>query len=145
MSSETEALILQGDAFARALERFVAAEDDARLDLLAVYRSPRLRRLVGELYERLRGIGSSLELRPFRSPDLPAALADLERAATELGGEQGRRGGGRSGGGRRRPGAAARPAIPAAGEERRATPSWPRRSTSCSRRRWTSTQRPTAC
>jgi ATP-dependent exoDNAse (exonuclease V) beta subunit len=89
VSSETEALILQGDAFARALERFVAAEDDARLDLLAVYRSPRLRRLVGELHERLRGIGSPLELQPFRSPDLRVALAQLERAATELGGDRG--------------------------------------------------------
>ncbi len=85
VATETESLILRADAFARALDGFVEEGGDAALDLLALYRADRLRRMTVELHERLRGLGLGLELRPYAQPDLPGALAELRAAALEAG------------------------------------------------------------
>ena len=85
VASETEMRILQSDAFAAAVEEFADGDVSERLDLLARYGRDRLRRMVTELHERLRGVGLPLELRPHREPaeDDPdreqelAAVADL--------------------------------------------------------------------
>ncbi|HEX2587610.1 MAG TPA: UvrD-helicase domain-containing protein, partial [Gaiellales bacterium] len=68
VASDTEMRILQSDAFAAAVEEFGDGDATERLDLLARYGRDRLRRMVTELHERLRGVGLPLELRPFWEP-----------------------------------------------------------------------------
>jgi ATP-dependent helicase/nuclease subunit A len=84
VTTPTEVLILQGEGFTAALEEFVADDDPARLDLLAVYNRDRLRRMIVTLHSRLRSIGHDLVLRPHRLPDVEAAHRQALAAAAEL-------------------------------------------------------------
>jgi ATP-dependent helicase/nuclease subunit A len=88
VASDTEARLLADEAFAVALERFVADDEDDRLDLLAGYRRDRLRRMTTELHDRLRGLGVGLDLRPYQPANLPAALDAARAAALELPGDE---------------------------------------------------------
>jgi ATP-dependent helicase/nuclease subunit A len=81
VASDTEMRILQSDAFALAVEEFGEPDGGERLDLLARYGRDRLRRMVGELHGRLRGLGLPLQLRPHRLPDPAADDHDQELAA----------------------------------------------------------------
>src|SRR3954468_3405274 len=88
VASDTEARLLADEAFAVALGRFVADDEDDRLDLLAGYRRDRLRRMTTELHDRLRGLGVGLDLRPYQPANLPAALDAARAAALELPGDE---------------------------------------------------------
>jgi ATP-dependent helicase/nuclease subunit A len=88
VASETEGRLLADEAFAAALERFVDSQDDSRIDLLAAYRRDRLRRMVTELHERLRGLGLGLSLRAAGIEPFEPAVARARSAATELSGEE---------------------------------------------------------
>ena len=87
VASDTESRLLQDEAFAAALERFVAGDGDDRLDLLAGYRRDRLRRMVTELHDRLRGLGAGLELRPYQPAALLPAVDEARAAAQALPGD----------------------------------------------------------
>ena len=115
VSSETEALILQGDAFARALVRFSPRRTTPAS---TCWRSTAAPGCAGWWGSCTSGCGESARRSSCGRSAAPTCLRRsptwsvprLSWAAS------GRRGGGRSGGGRRRPGAAARPAIRAAGK-----------------------------
>jgi ATP-dependent helicase/nuclease subunit A len=81
---ETQARILQSEAFDHALERFLAGDDPRRVDLLAAYRRDRLREMLVEVYERLRSAGRPLELVPYAVADLGAAQATARVACAEV-------------------------------------------------------------
>jgi ATP-dependent exoDNAse (exonuclease V) beta subunit len=81
VASDTEMRILQSEAFASAVEEFGGADAADRLDLLARYGRDRLRRMVTELHDRLRGLGLPLELRPHREPSQGDADYEEERWA----------------------------------------------------------------
>ena len=81
VASDTEMRILQSEAFAATLEAFVEPDDPDRLDLLARYGRDRLRRMVVDLHHRLRGLGLTLDLRPYVEPSPEDAEAEAERAA----------------------------------------------------------------
>jgi ATP-dependent exoDNAse (exonuclease V) beta subunit len=51
---ESQARVLQGEAFTSALERFCAADEPERWQLLATYRADGLRRMLVSVYETLR-------------------------------------------------------------------------------------------
>ena len=80
---EPQALVLQAEAFATALERFCAADEPDRWQLLATYGAVGLRQMLVEVYATLRSAGRELVLEPgHRSPpdDLVAALRDAAGA-----------------------------------------------------------------
>ena len=59
---EPQALVLQAEAFSVALERFCAAEEADRWQLLATYGAAGLRRMLVEVYATLRSAGRDLVL-----------------------------------------------------------------------------------
>jgi ATP-dependent exoDNAse (exonuclease V) beta subunit len=78
---ETQARVLAAEAFDDALERFCAAEEPARLRLLATYRVDGLRRMLTGVYETLRAAGRPLVLELGERPPLPDLVEELREAA----------------------------------------------------------------
>ena len=115
------------------------------LDLLAVYRSPRLRRLV-ERAARAAARASARRSSCGRSaaPTCRPRWPSWSGRRRRLGGDRGRAGGAGRGRGRRRSAAAARAEGRAAGAGAGRT-STGRRVDACCRRRWTSARTPTGC
>ena len=78
---ESQARVVQGEAFQQALTAFCAGQDGERLRLLATYGARGLRRMVTGAFETLRSAGRPLELElPGRS-ELPERLEELRDAA----------------------------------------------------------------
>ena len=146
---EPQALVLQAEAFAAALERFCAADEPDRWQLLATYGAVGLRQMLVEVYATLRSAGRELVLESGRaraaagadrrrSARLPTALRDDAQATDAAAG--GRRRGARARSGRRRCPSACSPSATSrrAGRAprrspRRATRSSPPRSRSSPR------------
>jgi ATP-dependent helicase/nuclease subunit A len=84
VADETQSRILRSDAFDAALERFVAADEPRRIDLLAGYGRERLRELLTEAYARVRSAGLPIALVPYAPPDLAGAVAAARRAAAAV-------------------------------------------------------------
>jgi ATP-dependent helicase/nuclease subunit A len=85
VADETQTRILASEAFDLALERFVAGDDERRIDLLAGYGRVRLREMLLEVYGRLRSAGRPIELVAFARADLEAAIVAARSAALEVG------------------------------------------------------------
>ena len=76
---EPQSLVLQAEAFTTALERFCAADEPDRWQLLATYGAVGLRQMLVEVFATLRSAGRDLVLEPCaRTP-----LADLVDALRE--------------------------------------------------------------
>jgi ATP-dependent exoDNAse (exonuclease V) beta subunit len=78
---EPQALVLQAEAFATALERFCAADEPDRWQLLATYGAVGLRHMLVEVYATLRSAGRELVLEPGARAPLPGRVDDLREAA----------------------------------------------------------------
>ena len=79
---EPQALVLQAEAFTTALERFCAADEPDRWQLLATYGAVGLRQMLVEVYATLRSAGRELVLEPgLRAPlaERVDALRDASR------------------------------------------------------------------
>ena len=76
---ESQARVLQGEAFTAALEQFCAADEPDRWQLLATYRSAGLRRMLVSVYETLRSAGLELTLEPGERGNLEEAVDELLR------------------------------------------------------------------
>jgi ATP-dependent exoDNAse (exonuclease V) beta subunit len=79
---ESQAGVLQSEAFTEALASFVAGRDPERLRLLATYTAEGLRRMLAGVYDRLRSAGRPLALPAETPATLAAAVAELRDAAT---------------------------------------------------------------
>ena len=80
---EPQALVLQAEAFTRALERFCAADEPDRWQLLATYGAAGLRRMLVEVYATLRSAGRELVL---EAGGVRAPLAERVDALREAAG-----------------------------------------------------------
>jgi ATP-dependent exoDNAse (exonuclease V) beta subunit len=78
---ESQGRVLRGEAFEAALTEFCAADDPARLRLLAVYGADGLRRMLTGVYETLRSAGRELVLELGEGPELDARVQELRDAA----------------------------------------------------------------
>ena len=78
---ESQARVVQGEAFQQALTEFCRAEDPERLRLLATYGARGLRRMVTGAFETLRSAGRPLELELPGESELPARVEELRVAA----------------------------------------------------------------
>ena len=78
---ESQARVVQGEAFQQALTEFCRAEDPERLRLLATYGARGLRRMVTGAFETLRSAGRPLELELPGDSELPARVEELRDAA----------------------------------------------------------------
>ncbi|HMI21681.1 MAG TPA: UvrD-helicase domain-containing protein, partial [Gaiellaceae bacterium] len=78
---ESQGRVLRGEAFEAALTQFLAADDPARLRLLAVYGADGLRRMLTGVYETLRSAGRELVLELGEGPELEARVQELRDAA----------------------------------------------------------------
>ncbi len=78
---DAQARVLQGEAFNAALEEFCAADEPARWQLLATYRSNGLRSMLVSVYDTLRSAGRELVLEPGAADSLDDGLAELGEAA----------------------------------------------------------------
>jgi ATP-dependent exoDNAse (exonuclease V) beta subunit len=81
---EPQALVLQAEAFATALEGFCGADEPDRWQLLATYGADGLRRMLVEVYATLRSAGRELVLERGARVDLGERIAELRDAATCL-------------------------------------------------------------
>ena len=81
---ESQARVLQGEAFNTALERFCAADEPDRWQLLATYKAAGLRKMLVSVYDTLRSAGRELTLEPGERESLPEAIADLRREVDAL-------------------------------------------------------------
>ena len=81
---EAQARVLQGEAFNTALERFCAADEPDRWQLLATYKAAGLRKMLVSVYDTLRSAGRELTLEPGERESLPEAIADLRREVDAL-------------------------------------------------------------
>ncbi|MGH3126466.1 MAG: UvrD-helicase domain-containing protein, partial [Gaiellaceae bacterium] len=81
------AVVLRGEAFARALEAFCAGEEPERLRLLATYRADGLRRMLTGVYETLRSAGRELVLELGERPSVDDAISCLRAEAELLAGD----------------------------------------------------------
>jgi ATP-dependent helicase/nuclease subunit A len=84
---ESQARVVQSEAFADALERYCAAAEPERLRLLATYGARGLRRMVTGAFETLRSAGLPLDLPVDGESTLAPALAELRDAAVCLVGD----------------------------------------------------------
>ena len=75
---DSQGRVLRSEAFAEALTAFCAADDPARLRLLAVYGTDGLRRMLTGVYETLRSAGRELVL------ELQAARLMVHHAASAV-------------------------------------------------------------
>ena len=81
---EPQALVLQAEAFAAALERFCAADEPDRWRLLATYGAVGLRQMLVEVYATLRSAGRELVLESDARAPLQERIDALREAATGL-------------------------------------------------------------
>ncbi len=81
---ESQARVLQREAFEEALTEFCAGGDAERVGLLATYGARALRRMLTGVHDRLRAAGRPLVLDLGGRPGLPERLADLREAADAL-------------------------------------------------------------
>jgi len=81
---EAHASVLAGEAFDEALAEFCSREQPERLQLLATYGTPGLRRMLTGIYATLRSAGRPLELELGDRPPLGANLARFGEAAACL-------------------------------------------------------------
>ena len=86
---EPQALVLQAEAFATALDRFCAADEPDRWQLLATYGAVGLRQMLVEVYATLRSAGRELILEPGGRSSLDELVAGLREAARALLGDAG--------------------------------------------------------
>ncbi|HEY3921789.1 MAG TPA: UvrD-helicase domain-containing protein [Gaiellaceae bacterium] len=78
---EEQGAVLRGEAFGRALEKFLATRAADRLRLVATTGSQQLRRNLVSLYEKLRSSGRPLVIETWSEPDLSATLDAFRDAA----------------------------------------------------------------
>ena len=78
---EPQALVIQAEAFAAALERFCAADEPDRWRLLATYGAAGLRQMLGRVYATLRSAGRDLVLEPGVRAELGSRVSELREAA----------------------------------------------------------------
>jgi ATP-dependent helicase/nuclease subunit A len=78
---ESQARVVQGEAFQEALTAFCAGEDAERLRLLATYGARGLRRMVTGAFETLRSAGRTFELELTGEPRLAERIEELREAA----------------------------------------------------------------
>jgi len=78
---ESQARVLQTEAFDAALEAFCAGRDPDRIRLLATYGAERLGRMLTGVFERLRSAGRPLVLEEGEGSRLAERVADLEDVA----------------------------------------------------------------
>ncbi len=81
---ESQARVLQGEAFNVALEEFCEADEPDRWQLLATYRADGLRKMLVSVYDTLRSAGRDLELEQGETENLAAQVAELLAEATSL-------------------------------------------------------------
>ena len=81
---EPQALVLQAEAFATALERFCAADEPDRWRLLATYGAVGLRQMLVEVYATLRSAGRELVLESGARAPLQERVEALREAAACL-------------------------------------------------------------
>lgn len=81
---DSQARVIRGEAFARALAEACAGDQPERLALLATYGTGGLRRMLTSVYETLRSAGRELVLELGERPGLPERLAELREAAGAL-------------------------------------------------------------
>jgi ATP-dependent helicase/nuclease subunit A len=86
---DSQARVLQGEAFEEALSEFCAGDDPRRLRLLATYGGGGLRRMLTGVYETLRAAGRPLDLRLGGGPALGQRVEALREAARCLVDEDG--------------------------------------------------------
>jgi ATP-dependent helicase/nuclease subunit A len=78
---ESQARVLQSEAFTAALADFCAGEDEERVGLLATYGRRALRRMLTGVYETLRAAGRPLVLELGERPGLEGRVEELREAA----------------------------------------------------------------
>ena len=78
---ESQARVLQSEAFEAALGDFLSQGDDERVHLLATYGARALRRMLTGVYDTLRAAGRPLVLELGERPGLPERLEELREAA----------------------------------------------------------------
>jgi ATP-dependent helicase/nuclease subunit A len=78
---ESQARVLQSEAFTAALRGFCAAEDGERIGLLATYGARALRRMLTGVYATLRAAGRPLALELGERPGLEGRVEELREAA----------------------------------------------------------------
>jgi ATP-dependent helicase/nuclease subunit A len=78
---DSQARVLQSEAFAAALEDFLGEGEDERTVLLATYGARALRRMLTGVYETLRAAGRPLILELGERPGLAERLEELREAA----------------------------------------------------------------
>ena len=81
---EPQALVLQAEAFKTALERFCAADEPDRWQLLATYGAVGLRQMLVEVYATLRSAGRELVLEPGLRAPVAERLEALRQASRLL-------------------------------------------------------------
>jgi ATP-dependent exoDNAse (exonuclease V) beta subunit len=81
---ESQARVLQREAFDDALTRFCADGDPERLGLLATYGARALRRMIAGVHETLRAAGRPLVLELGAGPGLAERVDELREAARAL-------------------------------------------------------------
>ena len=81
---ESQARVLQSEAFTAALAGFCAGEDEERVGLLATYGRRALRRMLTGVYETLRAAGRPLVLELGERPGLEGRVEELREAARFL-------------------------------------------------------------
>jgi ATP-dependent exoDNAse (exonuclease V) beta subunit len=79
---ESQARVLQGEAFNAALESFCAADEPDRWQLLATYRAGGLRKMLVSVYDTLRSAGRKLILEPGLRESIDEAIAWVEGEMT---------------------------------------------------------------
>ncbi|MGZ4379022.1 MAG: UvrD-helicase domain-containing protein [Gaiellaceae bacterium] len=86
---DSQGRVLRSEAFAEALTAFCAADDPARLRLLAVYGTDGLRRMLTGVYETLRSAGRELVLELGERPSLSGRVDEFREAARCLADDEG--------------------------------------------------------
>ena len=81
---EAQARVLQGEAFAVALEAFCAADEPGRWQLLATYKASGLRSMLASVYDTLRSAGRELVLEPGVLESMDEHIDALVEAAEVL-------------------------------------------------------------
>lgn len=82
--AEPQARVVQGEAFGEALDRFCAADEPGRWQLLATYGADGLRSMLVGVYATLRSAGRELLLEPAARVGVDARRAELRDAAAGL-------------------------------------------------------------
>ena len=81
---ESQARVIQGEAFNAALEAFCAADEPDRWQLLATYKAGGLRKMLVSVFDTLRSAGRKLKLEPGVRESLEDGIAELLAEAESL-------------------------------------------------------------